>query len=299
MNERDLRYFSAIVRYSSMRRAAERLHISQPALTKCIGRLEEQLDARLFERKGRQVVLTPIGEVMARRCKLILQHIDEAKREIGEYAEGVQGHIRLGVAATLTEFLLPNALSELLEQAPGVTLSLTVGMSDVLREGLLRDELDIVLSPVVAGEEFDCIPIVEDEVVVVASRDHPLARSVPTLEQLNDYQWILPSGNMATRRWLEQTFADHGLPSPRAQIEVSSLALMPRLIASTHLLSFLSRRNLHSPPFSDSLVELSFRETTLHRHFGIMTRHDGYLSPACLSLMTLLKDRGKQLYRGD
>lgn len=297
MNERDLRYFAAIVRFSSMRRAAERLHISQPALTKCIARLEEQLDARLFERKGRQVVLTPIGEVMARRGKLILQHIDEARREIGEHAQGVQGHIRLGVAATLTEFLLPNAVSELLEQAPGVTLSLTVGMNDVLREGLLRDELDIVLSPVVTGEEFSCIPIIKDEVVVVASRNHPLARSVPTLAQLNDYQWILPSGNMATRSWLEQTFADHGLPAPRAQIEVSSLALMPRLIASTQLLSFLSRRNLHSPPFSDSLVELSFRETTLHRHFGIITRRDGYLSPACMSLVTLLKERGKRLYR--
>ncbi|ALM53777.1 LysR family transcriptional regulator [Halomonas huangheensis] len=299
MNERDLRYFAAIVKFSSMRRAAERLHISQPALTKCIGRLEEQLNARLFERKGRQVVLTPVGEVMARRCKLILQHIDEACREVGEHAEGSLGHLRLGVAATLTEFLLPNALSELLKQTPGVTLSLTVGMSDVLRDGLLRDELDMVLGPLISSEELEGAAIVEDEVVVVASRDHPLAKCVPQLEQLNDYQWILPSGNMATRRWLEQTFADHGMAAPKAQIEVSSLALMPRLIARTDLLSFISRRNLRSPPFSDSLVELPFRETTLHRHFGLMTRRDSYLSPACQSLMTLLRERGKEMYHAN
>ncbi|ANG64455.1 hypothetical protein A8C75_19570 [Marinobacterium aestuarii] len=298
MNERDLRYFAAIAECGSLRRASEQLHISQPALTKCIGRLEEQLDARLFERRGRQIVLTPVGNVLVRRARNIIQSIDETQREVGDYAKGRIGHMRIGAAATLTEFLLPDALSELVELTPEVTMSLTIGMSDVLREALCQGDLDLVIGPAAESEEFDCQPIVKDQVVIVASRLHPLANQVGKLERLRDYRWVLPGLNVETRVWLEQTFKQLGLPAPRLQIEANSLALLPRLIAKTQLLSFISRRNLAKGEIGEQLVEIPFNETTMHRHFGLLTRHDSYISPACHSFMALLAKRSAAIFRG-
>lgn len=297
MNERDLRYFSAIVQLGSLRRASERLHISQPALTKCIDRLESQLETQLFDRKGRQVIVTPAGQILARRARHIMQTIDETQREITDYSKGLVGHMRLGAAATITEFLLPEALSRLIESAPGVSLSLNIGMSDVLLEGLRRDELDLVIGPTTESADLDCVPIVEDQVVVVASRHHALANQVTKIDQLKQFQWALPAKSVATRKWLEHTFDELGLPPPAIQIEANSLALLPRLLARTQLLSFVSRRNLSAFREESPLVEIPFKETTLHRHFGLLTRKNGYLPPACNGLISLLREKGSAIFR--
>ncbi len=297
MNERDLRYFSAIVQLGSLRRASERLHISQPALTKCIDRLESQLETQLFERRGRQVIVTPAGQILARRARHIMQSIDETQREITDYAKGLVGHMRLGAAATITEFLLPEALSRLIESTPGVSLSLSIGMSDVLLEGLRRDDLDMVIGPATESADLDCVPIVEDQVVVVASRHHALANQVTKIDQLRHFQWALPAKSVATRKWLEHTFEELGLPAPAIQIETNSLALLPRLLARTQLLSFVSRRNLSAYKEASPLVEIPFKETTLHRHFGLLTRKNGYLPPACEELISLLKEKGSEIFR--
>jgi DNA-binding transcriptional LysR family regulator len=296
MNERDLRYLVAIVQSGSLRQASETLNITQPALTKCIDRLESEVNAKLFERKGRQIFPTDVGDVLVRRARNILRSIDETQREVSDYAEGRIGHIRVGAAATLTEFLMPSVVSRLITVSPGITIELIVGMSDVLRDALRQDKLDLVISPVVESNEFDCRPIINDQVVVVASRDHPLFNKTATLDDLRHYQWVLPPQSVALRKWLEQTFERLGLPAPRVKVEVNSLALMPKLIAKTALLSFVSRRTLSKKEASDQLAELHFEETTYNRQFGILTRHEGYVPAASQVLIDLLINDGPSLF---
>ena len=296
MNERDLRYLVAIAQNGSLRQASEALNITQPALTKCIDRLESEVNAKLFERKGRQIFPTDVGEVLVRRARTILRSIDEAQREVSDYAEGRIGHIRVGAAATLTEFLMPNVVSRLITVSPGITIELIVGMSDVLRDALREDKLDLVISPMVESDEFNCRPIINDQVVVVASRDHPLFNKAPTLDDLRHYQWVLPPQSVALRKWLEQTFERLGLPAPKVKVEVNSLALMPKLIAKTALLSFVSRRTLSKREASDQLAELKFEETTYNREFGILTRREGYVPAASQVLIDLLMTDGPSLF---
>lgn len=297
MNGRDLKYFSAIAQTGSLREASEQLYISQPALTKCIARLEEQLDTKLFEKKGRQLVLTPAGHVLVKRSKQILQNILEMQKEVSSFSKGEAGHIRIGAAATITEFLLPNIINEMTQLTPEVTMDLTVGMGDVLSEALRKDELDLIITPTIESSDFLVKKIVEDQVVIVASRQHPLANKISTLEDLKHYEWVLSGHHVATRTWLEQTFSHLGLPLPRVKVEANSLAVLPPLIAKTNLLTFISRRNLSKPGIKEYVVEIPFKETTLHRHFSVHTRKESYLSPASERFIQLLIQRGATLYR--
>ena len=280
MNERDLRYLVAISECGNLRLASARLNITQPALTKCIMRMEEETGTKLFQRKGRLIVPTSVGNVLIRRARTIIQSIDETQREIHDYVNGSRGHARLGVVATITEFLMPDILNDLTRSNPNVTLKLTVGMTDFLLDNLRRDELDVVISPVYESDEFDCLPIMKDQVVIVASRDHPLAGRPASLEELKEYKWILPQSSVGLRVWLERAFERLSLAPPQVQVEINSLPLMPKLIARTDLLSFTSRQNLTRTNGGENLVELAYPEITWERHFGIFTRKGGYIPTA-------------------
>lgn len=280
MNERDLRYLLAISEAGNLRLASQRLNITQPALTKCIVRMEAETGTKLFQRKGRLLAPTSVGNVLIRRASSIVQSIDETQREVHDYVNGSRGNIRLGVVATITEFLMPEILRDLTRESPNVTLKLTIGMTDFLLDNLRSDELDVVISPIYDSGEFACEPIMKDQVVIVASRDHPLASGKPTLRDLTDYKWILPQSSVGLRIWLERAFERLSLPAPQVQVETNSLPLMPKLIAKTELLSFTSRQNLAGAIGGDRLVELPFPEITWQRDFGIFTRKGGYISTA-------------------
>lgn len=297
MNERDLRYMVAIVDCEGLAPAAERLGITQPALTKCIDRLEAECRAELFMRKGRQIILTPAGAILARRARKMLLGMDETMREISDHASGLRGHVRLGAAATITEALIPALIERLMIEAPGITLDLTTGMNDVLKDALLEDRLDLSVSPaILPDDDFDCEPLVFDRVVVVGHRSHPLAGSDVQMSDMLRYEWVLPPESVAIRRWLDHSFERADLPRPTPRVEVNSLVLMPKLIGQSDLLSFTS---LHRLANSD-LIELKNPATTYRREFGVLHRRDAYLSPAAQTVAALLRavaiDRSSQLF---
>jgi DNA-binding transcriptional LysR family regulator len=292
MDLRDLQYFETIAETGHLGSAAEKLFRTQPALSKCIDRLEAELGTELFQREGRRLRLTPVGEVLLARARVLRRTMEEATREVSDFAKGVMGNVRVGSAATAAEYLLPEACSELLTQAPGVTVDLVIGMNDVLREALRTGQLDIVVGPLSKREmEFMSWPIVDDEVVVVGRHQHPLFRSGRIkMADLCDYQWVLPAKSVATRQWLDQTFADHHLPLPRVQIASNSISLLPKLIARTDLLSFISRKNLGAGNVGAPLREVSVPQTEMKRSFGVLCRADGYLSPAAQCLLDIFKN---------
>lgn len=133
-------------------------------------------------------------------------------------------------------------------------------------------------------------------VVVAAARSHPIfQRPKATLRALLDYPWVLPAASIPSRQWLDAAFEGRGLPKPRAQIEANSIPLLPRLIASSDLLSFISRQTLGSGG-RGGLREVALKETTLTRKLGVSHRKEGYLSPAAKQLLALLTLHGPEIF---
>ncbi|ANI16467.1 LysR family transcriptional regulator [Pseudomonas citronellolis] len=292
MDLRDLAYFETIAELGHLGRAADRLGRSQPALTKSIQRLEQSLGTSLFQREGRRIRLTPAGELMLQRARQLRQDIEETRREVRDFASGLVGNIRLGCAATMAEYLLPPLVEELLRRAPEVTISLSLGQDDVLREALRGGRLDMAIcSRILDDAHLVSEPLLQDQVVVVASREHPLFDGPVAIADLCRYRWVLPAPSVSSRRWMDATFQAHGLPPPRVQIETNAIPMLPNLIARTRLLSFVARETLDGGLHGmNQLREVKLAETTLTRTMGLAVREGAYLSPAAQLLRGMLRE---------
>jgi DNA-binding transcriptional LysR family regulator len=294
MDLRDLAFFEVIADLGHLGRAAERLGRTQPALTKCIDRLEASIGAELFARSGRGIVLTQVGEVLLARARLMRTAMEEAVREVSEFAAGTAGHVRIGTGATMAEFLLPHICRQLIAAAPGVTIDLQIAMSGVLRSALRDGSLDIVIGPILTAdfEEFAQETVGTDEVVAVVAKGHPLCGRRLGIADLADWKWVLPARSVAMRQWLDTVFQSNGLPGPQVQIETNSITMLPRLITETDLLSFTSTRNLRPERLGTWLQRLDIDETTMRRPLGCIHRRGSYLSPAAQRVVALLREEG-------
>ncbi len=298
---RDLRYFETAAQAENLGRAAETIARSQPALTKAIRRLEQTVGGPLFDRAGRGVKLTPTGEVLLAQARQLRLSAEEALRHVADFSQGVEGLVRIGTGTVTVGALLPRVCGLLLAQAPRAELSIEVGASLELLERLRQKQLDVVLGllPPHSDRALARHALAVDEVVVAARVGHPVfkTRSL-TLERLLEYPWVLPSPQAPSRQWLDATFAARGLPAPRVQIEANSIPLLPQLIGSSDLLSFVSRHTIASER-SARLREVGPSLLMLRRELGVSSRADGYLSPVARRLMVLLQKEVPALLTSD
>lgn len=295
---RDLKYFEAVADAGHLGQAADKLGRTQPALTKAVQRLEEAFGSALFERRGRGIQLTAVGEVLLARARLLRGATEEALREVSDFAKGNAGHVRIGSGPIAADHVLPEVCNLLLAEAADTRIDITVAPSMALRERLREGGIDLLIGLMPENDPaFVTHSIVEDVVVVAASPQHPVF-GMPrvTLKSLLQWRWVLPADPIPSRQWLDAAFQSRGLPLPTVQVNANSIPLLPRLISRTEMLSFLSRHTLGAPGREGTLREVPLKETTLRRRLGVTYRKEGYLSPAARRLVTLLRSEGEQLF---
>lgn len=292
MDLRDLGFFEVIAELGHLGRASERLGRTQPALTKCIQRLEWEIGAKLFARGPRGVSLTPVGEVLLARARGLRTTMEASLREVSDFASGAAGHVRIGIGATLAEHLLPQVARRLMQESPDVTLDVTIGMSTPLRRALKLDEIDLVVGPIQDTDEsvFNVATIGQDDVVVVAAHGQPLVGRTLRLADLSPFKWVLPARGIAMRDFLDRVFSANGLPPPVAHIEANSIVMLPSLIAETYLLTYTSTRNLDQGRLGRTVSRLEIDETTMRRKLGTVRTRDAYVSPATLRVEQFLAE---------
>jgi DNA-binding transcriptional LysR family regulator len=193
----------------------------------------------------------------------------------------------------MAEYLLPELTDALLKRAPDITLKLVIGQDDMLREQLRSGHLDMIICAQRSVEdEFAAHPILTDEAVVIASRNHPIFNTPYQMSDLCGYRWVLPPPGVSSRIWVDEAFARHNLPLPVVQIEANSISLLPRLIAQTNLLSFIARETLEYGKNMQYLREVPLQATTMARTICVILRREGYLSPAAHAMAQMLRDNG-------
>ena len=285
MDIRDLKYFEVIAEANTLGEAAKKLYRTQPALTQCIRRLEEELGSALFERAGRKIDLTPMGALLQKKAKDLRQAHEAAFRELQDYVQGFSGHIRLGCTPTMSLNLIPEVIKKLLVLAPDLTMDLSIGTSDGMLQKLRNDGIDLLITPASpAGSDIESTPVMQDKMVVAASRNHPLFTKRYTIQDLARYRWVLIKGASYNRQWLINTLVGHGCPPPAVQVEVDMILQIKRLIYDTQLLCFFSRQNLQD---DNQLREIEIPEMTMLRTISLVWRKGGYLPPLTARLADL------------
>lgn len=183
MELRQLRYFVAVAETCHFGRAAEQLHIAQPALSQSVRQLEAELGATLLTRTTRQVSLTPAGEFFHREARQLLERLDDSVRGVRRIAEGRLGLIRIGFTGTAAFDQLPRIARRVKRELPGVALEVHADLLTPAQvDGLRTAHLDLaVLRPPVAGDDLVVRTIAREALVLALPVDHRLAAE-PALE---------------------------------------------------------------------------------------------------------------------
>ncbi len=211
MNHSQLRAFHAVASEGSFTKAAGALHVTQPTLSGQVKTLEETYGVRLFDRRGRRVSPTALGQellVLTRR----LFSLEAETEYLLSAAQGLRkGHLRVGADAP---YHVTAALSAFTQRYPGIQISLTVGNSAELAHDLLEHKLDVaVLANVTGDSRFFAKPLRHDRLVAFVAKTHPWARRRRIdLADLSEQRLVLREQGSATRQIFETAMARRGLP---------------------------------------------------------------------------------------
>ncbi|MEM8689775.1 MAG: LysR substrate-binding domain-containing protein [Pseudomonadota bacterium] len=173
---RQFKYLVALSEELHFRRAAERVHVTQPTLSAQIQELERQLKAPLVERGAAQVMLTPLGREIAERARRVLADVQDIEDLAASSQHGFQGTIRLGVPPTLGPYLLPHIIPDLHTDYPELKLYVQEGKPADLQLELQAGRLDLVVSPLpINHTDLEVESIFRETLLVAVAPDHPLA----------------------------------------------------------------------------------------------------------------------------
>ena len=186
-----LRYFLKVAERGNFTRAAEDLMISQPALSRSIQRLEEELGQPVFERKSRSVSLTDSGTLLQRRAQQVLSILDDTKAEIID--DGESGRIRIGSIPTIAPFFLPDILRQFSEEFPKATVIVQENTTDNLLKSCTQGEIDLaILALPVSAKYLEFEELFDEELFLVLPTGHPLAdKSTIRLSDVEPLPFVL------------------------------------------------------------------------------------------------------------
>jgi DNA-binding transcriptional LysR family regulator len=250
LNLAHLRLFLAVARVGTVSGAAERLHTSQPALSRQIAALEDACGERLFERLPRGVRLTPAGEVTLRHAERIFALADELSAALGEFKGLRVGRLLVGASSTPAEYVLPALLVTYRERYPGIAVRLVTGNTAAIVDHIARHALDIGVIGSLPPQPMDGVrfaPLAEDELVVVAAPGHPfLVRGTPVRPRaLTRATLIAREAGSATRATAERYAATLGVRLTPA-LELGSTEAVKRAVMGGSGYAILSRHALTS-----------------------------------------------------
>ncbi|GAB7535773.1 LysR family transcriptional regulator [Burkholderia sp. 3C] len=231
-----MRSFVHIARVGSFSRAAAELYIAQPALSRQIGKLEEELGTALFVRYGRGVRLTSAGARLLERAEMIISYVAQASEHVRASTDRLTGRIALGMPPAVGVRVSAPIIATFRQRWPDVGLHVREGLSSSLQEWLLDRRVDLALvynQPPL--EAFDVVTLCSEPMVVVGP-PHDLAPDVGDdttlrIRDLAELPLIVPGFPHANRRVLEQAAVQHGIHL-RIEMEVDSVALTKALVKS-------------------------------------------------------------------
>jgi len=281
----ELKAFVAVAEAGSFSQAALQLHLTQPAISKRISLLESNLNCQLFDRIGRQTILTEAGRDLLPRANRILQEMEDMRRAMSNLSGEVSGTLKIGTSHHIGLHRLPPVLKAFSRQYPQVTLDIQFIDSemafDLVMQGKL--ELGIVTLPPDDNGSLRNIPVWKDPLAFMVGNDHPLAqkKQIP-LQALADYPAILPSMSTFTRRIVEGMFQEHNL---RIDVPISTNYLETiKMMASIGL----GWTVLPATMLDEDIKPLQVEGVALSRSLGVVYHPGHSLSNAAKAILDLL-----------
>lgn len=279
MEIHQLRYVVAVARTGSFSRAADDCHVSQPSLSQQVGKLEEELGERLFDRDRRQTRLTAAGERFVVRAARILEDLAEARREAEETKALLRGTVTIGVLPTIAPYLLPPLVEEFLRRHPSLQVAIHEDTTTALEGLMLRHEIDFAIASLpLRDDRLEITPLFTEELLLALPARHPLAsRRSLRLGDLEAAPFVLMKeghclGDQALQ-FCQQKGLRPRIVSRSAQIETIrrlvgaglGLSLVPRMAVTAPGDEAVAFRSLAGTPPSRDIIAFRHRGRPLTR----------------------------------
>jgi len=296
-----IQQFLAVVDAGSIRGAARGLGLSQPALTKSIRQLEEELGAVLITRSVRGAQATEFGRAFLARARAVSADLRRAREEIAQLRGERQGNLAIGSAPGPALDLLPRALPALRRRWREATVRvMDVSPPEVLpalREGQIDLALSVRIGPLAeVGSDCSVEPLYTIEPVIIARRNHPLAKA-RRLRELVDAEW-LRTGPAGYSPALPQAFEAAGLSPPRYRVDCQSFLALPEFVAHSDLLAVVPWQIAAREASSGRVVSLRLREPLPARRISLFWRADVPLTPIARECAEILREAARRARRG-
>ena len=282
-----LQAFIAVAESGSFSRAAERIFLTQPAISKRIAALEQEIGARLFDRVGRKIHLTPAGEALLLRTRAVLSELEDIKRDITNLSGTIAGELSVATSHHIGLHRLPGPLKRFHETYTQVRLNLHFMDSEKACNAVARGELElaVVTLPPSADPPLRVEKIWDDPLDIVVSRSHPLAQ-VKRVQaaMLLDYPAILPGLGTYTREIILNSF---GPLRDRIQVGMATnyLEVLKMLAAIGLGWSALPRTMI-----DEGLKVVQIEKREIRRELGIVTHERRTLSNAGQAMIQIIRD---------
>lgn len=287
---RQLQTFEAVARLSSVTRAAQEMHVSQPTVSKQIKLLQEEVGIPLIEHIGKKLFLTEAGQQLYDTCAQWLNTWGRFEQTIADLKGMKQGRLRVSTVTT-AKYFLPRILGLFCQKYPGIDVSLEVLNRIRVLERLSNNQDDLYIMGVPPeSEDVYAEPFIENSLVMIAPTNHPLAakKHIPVAE-LEGQPFILREQGSGTRLLVEKLFDDFKLRL-NVRMELGSNEAIKQAVAGGLGVSLLSKSSLNLDPSQNELCLLDIEGFPIKRHWYMVRPKDKELSVVAQTFMDFLTE---------
>ena len=296
---RQLKVFEAVARHLSFSRAAEELHLTQPAVSMQVKSLEDEAGLPLTEQVGKKIFLTDAGAELARHARLIAQQLDAAAEALAAIRGVRGGHLSIGVVST-TKYFAPHLLTVFRARHPGIEIVLGVHNREMIVRQLADNEIDLAIMGRAPHElETVAVAFAENPLVIIAAPDHPLTRrrKVAAADLAQETFMIREPGS-GTRSTMERYFAEQGMAIAHT-FEMNSNETIKQAVMAGMGLSFISESTIGLELAVGRLTRLRVAGTPVMRQWNVVRRAEKQLLPPAQAFHDFLCQEGARLMRED
>ncbi|MBD8499226.1 LysR family transcriptional regulator [Paenibacillus arenosi] len=283
MEIRLLQTFQAVVECGSQIKAANLLQYAQSTITLHINQLEENLGIELFERKGKQMVLTEAGKLVKEQADILLNQVNVITETAKEFSNGQKGFIRIGAIDSISKTNLIAILTTFMKEHPQICLSIESGVTQQFSQQIIANELDIALCPPPSPElNLEFYPLYEEKLCLILPIDHPLAAQKKiNMCDLENENFILTGPLCEYRRKIEHVFLHHGFHL-HSKYDAANMEMVLNLVRQGFGIAMLPG-NLVANSHQYAIHNIDDISTSLP--IGLMRLKNKVLSPATEKLI--------------
>ncbi|WP_053959303.1 LysR family transcriptional regulator [Sulfobacillus thermosulfidooxidans] len=295
LNLHHLKVFQTVVRHLSFSRAAEELLISQSAVSMHVKSLERAVGLPLFEKVGHHIRLTAAGESLWSYSQKIFALMEETQQVMSALKGGNIGQLRVAADTTVGVYVVPEYLGQFRRMFPQVAIMLDVANRATVMERIAAREADLAVMGQVPDDvaEWDATPFMENDLVVIASPDHPLAQKrFIAAEELAHEGFLVREVGSGTRATMERYFNQAGITF-RVNMELGNNSTIKQGVAHGLGIAVISRRVIQLELESKRLVILPVEGFPLKRYWYVVHLRGHYLPPPAKALKDLLLQQAR------